>query len=230
MSALIRFEDVGKRYLLGADPFWALQALDLTIDSGSFVILCGPSGSGKSTLLNLAGLLDTPSQGRILLSDEQVNGLSPARRALLRNHRIGFIFQHFNLVPVLTALENCLLPLAIRGSARRESRQHALSLLDELGLAAHVHKRPDLLSGGQRQRVAIARALVTRPDLIIADEPTANLDSVTAQQIVDRMRMLNRESGVTFLMATHDESLSVGSATRKLRLKDGQIETDEVLS
>lgn len=230
MTALIRFKSAGKRYALGETEITALHNLELVIDAHSFVVLCGPSGSGKSTLLNMAGLLDAPSSGRILLDGTGTDGLRPGQLAEIRNRRIGFIFQHFNLVPVLSALENVMLPLQIGGAGRRKAMEQAAQMLASVGLAEHVHKRPDKLSGGQRQRVAIARALVTRPSLVIADEPTANLDSETASQIVTRMRELNREQHVTFLMATHDESLIAGNATRRLRLRDGRIVEDEVLS
>ncbi len=230
MTELIRFAQAGKRYRLGDTFMDALQDVDLGIDSESFVVLCGPSGSGKSTLLNLAGLLDEPTSGAIWMDGKPTAGMGHGQRADIRNRRIGFIFQHFNLVPVLTALENTMLPLQIGGASRREAAVEAERLLESVGLAEHRHKRPDLLSGGQRQRVAIARALVTRPSIIIADEPTANLDSTTAGQIVARMRELNQREHVTFLMATHDESLIQGNASRRLRMRDGRIVEDEVLS
>jgi putative ABC transport system ATP-binding protein len=230
MTELIRFERVARCYRLGNSETAALADLDLTIEAESFVVLCGPSGSGKSTLLNLAGLLDMPTHGEVWLDGMPTSRLADHRLAATRNRRIGFIFQHFNLVPVLSVLENTMLPLEIAGERRHHAARAAGDLLDALGLAEHRHKRPDRLSGGQRQRVAIARALVTQPSLVIADEPTANLDSATAQQIVDHMRALNRAQRVTFLMATHDEALIRGNATRVLRLRDGRVVADEVAS
>jgi putative ABC transport system ATP-binding protein len=230
MTELIRFDRVARRYRLGDSETVALDDLELSVEAESFVALCGPSGSGKSTLLNLAGLLDAPTRGEVWLDGEPTSRLDDRRLAATRNRRIGFIFQHFNLVPVLSVLENTMLPLEIAGERRGRAARAAAEMLDALGIAEQRHKRPDRLSGGQRQRVAIARALVTKPSLVIADEPTANLDSATAQQIVDHMRELNRAQRVTFLMATHDEALIGGNATRVLRLRDGRVVSDEVPS
>lgn len=219
---LIRTHEVCKTYRLGTVAVPALRNISLTIEAGEFTALWGPSGSGKSTLLNLLGLIDTPDAGQIFLNGKDTARLGDAARARLRNEGIGFIFQGFNLIPVLSAVENVMLPLTIRGSSRREARRAALARLEEVGLATCAGHRPDQLSGGQRQRVAIARALVTGPLLVIADEPTANLDAATGLAVIEQMKALNQALGVTFLFSTHDPRL-LGHLQRIVPLTDGAI-------
>ena len=226
-TTLLEFSRAGKRYGTTELPVWALRDLDLCITLGEFVAVCGPSGSGKSTLCNLAGLVDEPSSGRLHLQGRDVVGLSDKERSLLRNRHIGFVYQHFNLIPVLSALENVLLPLQIRGQMGATDRERGESLLAALGIDDLAARRPDELSGGQQQRVAIARALVADPDLVIADEPTANLDSANAAAIVTLMDELNRSRGTTFLFSTHDERI-LGRVRRRVYLRDGTVDRDEV--
>ena len=227
--ALIELAGVEKTYRLGQTEVRALRGVDLAVDEGEFVAVWGPSGSGKTSLLNLIGVIDEPTSGSVRIAGEDVAGLSENYKAELRNLRIGFIFQNFNLVPVLSALENVMLPLQIRGETSAKAKQEALRRLEEVELAEFVRHRPDKMSGGQRQRVAIARALVTDPDLIIADEPTANLDSETSHRIIELMRQLNDEEGTTFIFSTHDPRL-LDQVRRLVKLEDGQITGDEVPS
>jgi putative ABC transport system ATP-binding protein len=197
----------------------------MRIEEGEFLCVMGPSGSGKTSLLNLIGCLDKPSSGRVLIEGEDTRTLSRNRLADLRSQRIGFIFQSFNLISVLNVLENVEFPLLIRGGAwkSREALARVDHLVRAVGLEGQVRQRPDELSGGQRQRVAIARALVANPRIVLADEPTANLDSETAAGIIDLMRRLNAEEGVTFVFSTHDMGIA-RSASRIVRLRDGRIE------
>jgi len=220
--ALIETKDIKKDYLLGQTVVHALRGVNLTIDRGEFVAIWGPSGSGKTTLLNLIGAIDEPSSGQIFIEDQEVALLSDNRRTELRNGSIGFIFQGFNLIPVLSAVENVMLPLQIKGTSFSESRDRALSRLDEVGLSDFVRHRPDKMSGGQQQRVAIARALVANPSLVIADEPTANLDSDTSRSIIGLMRSLNEKEKTTFIFSTHDQRL-LDRVGRLVRLEDGRI-------
>ncbi|MEW6489804.1 MAG: ABC transporter ATP-binding protein [Thermodesulfobacteriota bacterium] len=224
--ALVSLRGVDKEYRLGETRVRALRGVDFEIAPGEFVAVWGPSGSGKTSLLNLIGVIDDPTAGTVTVAGEDTAGLSENRKAELRNRRIGFIFQNFNLVPVLSALENVMLPLQIRGAGTREAREQALERLAEVGLADFVSHRPDKMSGGQRQRVAIARALVTGPDLVIADEPTANLDSDTSHRIIELMRRLNDAEGTTFVFSTHDPRL-LDQVKRLVRLEDGKIVGEE---
>ena len=219
---LIETKDIKKDYLLGETVVHALRGVDLTIDRGEFVAIWGPSGSGKTTLLNLIGAIDEPSSGQLLIEDQDVARLSDNRRTELRNESIGFIFQGFNLIAVLSALENVMLPLQIQGKSFSVAKDRALSRLNELGLSDFVRHRPDKMSGGQQQRVAIARALVTNPSLVIADEPTANLDSDTSRSIIGLMRSLNEKEKTTFIFSTHDQRL-LDRVGRLVRLEDGRI-------
>jgi putative ABC transport system ATP-binding protein len=191
--ALIEMKEIRKDYFLGETVVHALRGIDLEIEQREFVAIWGPSGSGKTTLLNLIGAIDDPSSGHLGIAGRDVRSLSDNERSELRNENIGFIFQGFNLVPVLSALENVMLPLQIKGAPPAESRDKALLRLNQLGLSDFIHHRPAKMSGGQQQRVAIARALVNNPSLVIADEPTANLDSETARIIIQLMRGLNEE-------------------------------------
>jgi putative ABC transport system ATP-binding protein len=220
--SLIEMRDIKKDYLMGETSVHALRGVDLSIDKGEFIAIWGPSGSGKTTLLNLIGAIDEPSSGQLFVEGQEVVQLSDNMRAELRNRAIGFIFQGFNLIPVLSALENVMLPLQIKGTSSSEARDSALSRLDEVDLSAFVHHRPDKLSGGQQQRVAIARALVTEPFLVIADEPTANLDSDTSRKIIGIMRDLNERKKTTFIFSTHDQRL-LDKVERLIRLEDGKI-------
>jgi putative ABC transport system ATP-binding protein len=222
---LVGIRDVYKQYQLGETRVSAVRGINLDIEKGEFAAIWGPSGSGKTSLLNLIGLLDSPSSGRILIAGKDVTNASDDALAEMRNRFIGFVFQNFNLVSVLTALENVQLPLQIRGVDTRQARDAAASLLDQVGLGRQCNARPDQMSGGQRQRVAIARALVTNPAIVLADEPTANLDSKTGQQIVDLMHQLNQRSRVTFLFATHDSRL-LANVNRHICLADGKIVDD----
>lgn len=212
-----------KTYHLGESVIQALKGIDLSIGKGEFVAVWGPSGSGKTTLLNLIGAIDEPSGGKLYFKGREIASLSDDKRTELRNRDIGFIFQGFNLIPVLSALENVMLPLQINGTPFKKAKQRALSRLSEVGLSNFVAHRPDKLSGGQQQRVAIARALVTDPSLIIADEPTANLDSDTSYKIISIMRDLNRKEGTTFIFSTHDQRL-LDKVGRLVRLEDGVIQ------
>ncbi len=219
---LIEMTDIKKDYHLGETVVHALKGIDLNIDKGEFVAVWGPSGSGKTTLLNLVGAIDEPSTGKLIVEGQEVALLSDNRRTDLRNSSIGFIFQGFNLIPVLSALENVMLPLEIKGTSLSEARSKALKRLDEVGLSDFVSHRPDKMSGGQQQRVAIARALVTGPSIVIADEPTANLDSDTSRSIIGLMRNLNEKEKTTFVFSTHDQRL-LDQVKRLIRLEDGKI-------
>jgi putative ABC transport system ATP-binding protein len=221
---MIRFEHIHKSYTLGKTRFTAIDDLCLEIGAGEFVALAGPSGSGKTTLLNLAGCLDKPDRGRIWIDGEDVTGVSLPALAEKRRSRLGFVFQTFNLVPVLTAFENVEYPLLLGGVPRLARKALVRDWLRRVGLAAQAGQRPDQLSGGQRQRVAIARAMVACLAVVIADEPTANLDSVTTVSILDLLEQINRETAATFLVATHDP-LVMERATRTVLMRDGRIVT-----
>jgi putative ABC transport system ATP-binding protein len=221
----IEVEAAEKIYRLGDTEIHALRGVTLSLGEREFVAVWGPSGSGKSTLCHLLGVIDHPTRGRIVFDGEDVAALPDNRKSELRNHKVGFVFQSFNLVPVLSAVENVMLPLEMQGISQRQARQRAEEMLDRVGLAGSMNHWPKKLSGGQRQRVAIARGLVTHPRVIIADEPTANLDSQNAQNIIDLMRELNRSSGTSFIFSTHDERL-MAHVDRKIHLQDGLITED----
>ena len=222
-SPLIRIENVSKQYRLGQQWVPALTDVTLAIEDGVFLAIAGPSGSGKSTLLNLIGCIDTPTQGRILIDGHDVSGRTPDQLADLRARTIGFVFQTFNLLPVLSAEENVQYPLLQFHEIRRDERHdRAAAMLALVGLGAHAKHRPNELSGGQRQRVAIARALVTRPRIILADEPTANLDSKTGDGILDLMKEINRLHNTTFVFSTHDKKV-IAKADRLVRIEDGRV-------
>jgi len=220
-------EEVHKTYYLGETQIEALCGIDLTIEKGEFVAVWGPSGSGKSTLCNLIGMVDSPNSGNILFQGQEIILLSDEERTELRNKSIGFIFQTFNLMPVLSALENVMLPLQIRGVPSKIVREKAMNILDELGIVDYIAHRPHKLSGGQQRRVAIARALITEPALVIADEPTANLDSDNARKIIDLMRKINSLKGTIFLFSTHDQRL-LDRVHRQIQLEDGVIVDDKL--
>jgi putative ABC transport system ATP-binding protein len=223
---MIRFEHIHKSYTLGRTRLTAIDDLSLEVGKGEFVALAGPSGSGKTTLLNLAGCLDKPDCGRIWLDGEEVSRTPLPALAGTRRTRLGFVFQTFNLLPVLTAFENVEYPLMLVGMAKRERQLQAAAWLDRVGLAPHAGQKPDQLSGGQRQRVAIARAMVTSPSVVIADEPTANLDSTTTASVLNLLEQINRETAATFLIATHDP-LVIDRAARTVHMRDGNIVTVE---
>lgn len=220
---VIELHAVHKTYRLGEHVIPALQGIDLSVQRGELLALTGPSGSGKSTILNLCGLIDTPDSGDIVLGGRKVDGLDEVQRTLLRRDALGFVFQNFNLVPVMTVAENVDYPLFIVGVPLSERRERVAAQLQAVGLQDHARHRPDALSGGQRQRVAIARALVKRPRLVIADEPTASLDSHTANQVLDLMRELGHADGAAFVIATHDSRLT-GRCDRVLALLDGRLQ------
>lgn len=222
-APVVCLHGVRKTYRLGAHVIPALQGVDLLVQRGELLALTGPSGSGKSTLLNLCGLIDTPDAGEIMLGGTAVQGLDEQARTLLRRDALGFVFQSFNLVPVMTVAENVDYPLFLAGVPAAERRDRVAQQLAAVGLQAHAHHRPDALSGGQRQRVAIARALVKRPRLVIADEPTASLDSHTADQVLDLMRARGQAEGAAFVIATHDGRLT-RRCDRVVALLDGRIQ------
>jgi putative ABC transport system ATP-binding protein len=219
---ILEFHNVKKDYHLGETIVHALQGVDLTVQQGEFTAILGASGSGKTTLLNLAGAIDDPTCGTVFINGQNISGLSDNQKAELRNKTIGYIFQMFNLISVLSALENVMLSLQIRGGRLSTIREEAAQRLDDVGLADHMHHRPDKLSGGQRQRVAIARALITKPLLVFADEPTANLDHGTATSIIELMREMNEKENVTFVFSTHDQRL-IDMVKRVVRIEDGKI-------
>ena len=228
-APLVAAADVHRDYRLGAAIVPAIRGVSVAIGEREFVALQGPSGSGKTTLLNLLGLLDRPDQGSVRVGRQDAGSLSENARSDLRRDRFGFVFQTFNLIPVLTAQENIAYPMALAGVSDGERRGRVEELLRSVGLAGKGGVRPDLLSGGQRQRVAIARALANRPSVVFADEPTANLDSATADEILDLMRGLSESSGVAFLFATHDPRV-VARARRVITLHDGRIESDRSIA
>lgn len=226
--ALVEMQAVSRHYRLGAIAVAALNNIDLTVERGEFVAVWGPSGSGKSTLCHLLGGIDVPTSGTVLVNGRNMALMSDDERSEHRNRSVGFIFQQFNLVPVLSAVENVMMPLTLRGENTARARARALALLDELGIAEFGSQRPDQLSGGQRQRVAVARALITDPPLVIADEPTANLDSENATMLVNLMRTLHESNDVSFVFSTHDRRL-LERVDRRIRLHDGRITEDEVI-
>jgi putative ABC transport system ATP-binding protein len=220
---VVRVEDVSKDYRLGTQKVQALRGISLTVEPGVFLAIAGPSGSGKTTLLNLIGCIDTPTSGRIFVNGADVSGQTPDQLADLRARTIGFIFQSFNLLPVLSAAENVEYPLLQRNDVSREERaKRTRRFLKMVGLADFAHHRPGQLSGGQRQRVAIARALAVEPQIVLADEPTANLDHATGKEILALMKKINRRLGTTFVFSTHDRRV-MAMADRLVRMEDGAI-------
>jgi putative ABC transport system ATP-binding protein len=222
---LIEVIDLEKDYVTGAGVFRALRGVSLCIGAGEFVAIMGASGSGKSTFMNLLGCLDRPTRGRYRLHGEDVGALSSDRLAALRNREIGFVFQGFNLLSRLTALDNVALPLMYAGMGRTERRERAQAMLARVGLGERAHHTPLQLSGGQQQRVAIARALATRPRIIFADEPTGNLDSETSHRVMDFFSQLNREEGITLVLVTHETDIA-NYARRRIRFQDGRVVED----
>ncbi len=221
---IVELKAVHRSYKLGETHVHALRGVDLSVMEGDFTALIGASGSGKSTLLNMVGTIDTPDKGDVIVDGRNVGHLSENEKSLLRNEKIGFVFQSFNLVPVLSILENVELPLLVQNNLSKEERKkRAQEVLKDVGLETYGEHRPDQLSGGQRQRVAIARALVTYPKLVLADEPTANLDSKTTNSIIDLLLELNQKKKVTFLFCSHDEKL-VKRVSKVIHIQDGLIQ------
>ncbi len=220
--ALYSVRDLRKSYRVGDVQTHALRGVELDVERGEFTAIAGPSGSGKSTLLHLMGALDHPDGGEVVLAGDRIDRLGRREAARLRLAHLGFVFQAYNLIPVLSALENAAFVLELRGVARKEREERARKALDALGMSGFENRMPNQLSGGQQQRVAVARALAADPDIILADEPTANLDSTTGHQLIELMRELNEERGVTFVFSTHDQRL-LDHVRRIVRLEDGRV-------
>ena len=224
---IITVENVSRLYLQGKVEVAALRSLSLQVSSGEFTAICGPSGSGKTTLLNLIGALDHPTSGRVIIEGQDLTSLNRQELSVLRRDRIGFVFQSYNLIPVLTAYENAELVLSVQGVSLSERKEKVMTLLKAVGLEGLEDRRPSELSGGQQQRVAIARALASDPAVILADEPTANVDSETAVLLLNLMQELNQSHQATFVFSTHDPRV-MERARRLVHMVDGQIESDEL--
>jgi putative ABC transport system ATP-binding protein len=226
--SVVDLVDVKKNYMLGETRVEALRGVSLQIDRGEFLAIAGPSGAGKSTILNMIGCIDTPSEGKVLIDGQEVEELNDTELTRIRLNKIGFIFQSFNLIAVLNVYENIEFPLLLqRSPSKREREQAVRRVIEEVGLADRIHNKPSELSGGQRQRVAIARALVTRPLIVLADEPTANLDSETGHRIVDLMRQINETEKTTFIFSTHDSHI-MEHARRVVSIRDGRFTGEEL--
>ena len=223
---IIQVKNASKSYPIAGKEFMALKQINLSLNKGEFAGIVGPSGSGKTTLLNIIGSLDKPTQGDAFVLNKDIKALSHKDAASLRNYHIGFIFQVFNLLPVYTVFENVEFALLLQNNTANERKEAVMRALNWVGLTNHAYKRPDKLSGGESQRVAIARAMVKTPKIVLADEPTANLDSENAHEILKTMKKLNHELGTTFLFSTHDEKV-MGYLDRIIHLRDGKIEKDE---
>lgn len=225
--SFVKTENISKIYVQSKTvQTQALNNINLNIEQGEFVVISGPSGSGKTTLLNIIGGLDAPTNGKVFLHEHELTDLKEKELALVRRDHIGFIFQAYNLIPVLTALENIEYIMVLQGVAEKERREKATRIAEQLEIAHLLNKRPNEMSGGQQQRVAIARSLVSSPDLILADEPTANLDSKTGEKLLELMRKINEEQKMTFVFSTHDKMI-MDKAKRRIVLKDGQIINDQ---
>jgi putative ABC transport system ATP-binding protein len=220
-----KLSDVTRVYKIGEVETRALNGVSLSIQSGEFTSLVGPSGSGKTTLLQLIGCLDQPTSGKVVINGKETTNLNRNQRADLRKETIGFVFQFFALIPTLTAYENVEMPLLLNGKSPAERKQRVMELLEAVDVTNRAHHRPDQLSGGQQQRIAVARALATDPKLILADEPTANLDSENGKQVMDLMKKLNKDTGVTFVFATHDSRV-ISYAERVVTMEDGLVVKD----
>jgi putative ABC transport system ATP-binding protein len=222
---LIRTENLAKVYQDHTVPVYALRGVTFSVGQGEFLAIAGPSGSGKTTLLNMIGALDSPSSGTVFIGQDNLREKNKQSLATLRLQKIGFIFQAYNLIPVLTAMENIEFKLMLLGFSQKDRKERALKLMRELGIAELADKRPNEMSGGQQQRVAVARAIVNLPQIVLADEPTANLDSVTAHSLLDMMLAMNQEKGITFVFSSHDRQV-LDHARRVVLLRDGQIVQD----
>lgn len=225
--SIIRVENVSKIYKTNNISFPALNDISFSVEAGEFLSIAGPSGSGKTTVLNIVGCLDVPTRGEVFLDEKQISAKKSTELANIRRHNIGFVFQTFNLIPILTAFENVEFPLILKGDMSHRERQSLVEeILTEVGLKDYLNRKPSEMSGGQQQRVAVARALVKKPQLILADEPTANLDSKTGKEILELMLQLNQKTNSTFIFSTHDKMV-MDFARRLIKLKDGKIESDE---
>ncbi len=227
MNPIVELRDLHKHYQQGELEVKAVDNVSLAIEKGDFAALCGPSGSGKTSILNLIGGLDSVTSGKVILEGTDLSALKNGELAEIRKNRIGFVFQAYNLIPVMTAYENAAFVLDLQGVDPAVSRAQVMKTLADVGLTGLEDRRPDQMSGGQQQRVAIARAIVTQPAIVLADEPTANVDSKTAESLLDLMETLNREQGVTFLFSTHDQHV-MDRAKRIIHILDGQVESDEL--
>ena len=225
--ALVEVKELVKTYTDNGVPVQALRGVSLEVDSGEFTAIAGPSGSGKTTLLNLIGGLDAPSGGGVTVAGNDLGMMKKGQLADFRLHNVGFIFQAYNLIPVLSALENVEFVMLLQGVEAAARRKRAQAILDEMGIGEFAHRRPNELSGGQQQRVAVARAIVAEPKLVLADEPTANLDSKTGERLLELMCQMNESKGVTFIFSTHDRMVMEHSR-RLVQLRDGQVVSDEV--
>ncbi len=225
---VIRLKGVHKTYSDNGVPVHALRGIDLSISQGEFVVTAGQSGSGKTTLLNIMGALDKPTKGSVFLENEDVSLKSRDAVAAIRLKKLGFVFQAYNLIPVLTAMENIEFTMMLRGMEEKQRRERAMEVMRELDIEMLADKRPNEMSGGQQQRVAVARAVVNNPSIILADEPTANLDSETGSNLLDMMQRMNQEHGLTFVFSSHDDKV-IERARRLIILRDGVIEKDDIL-
>ena len=224
--SIVEVKDLHRTYKQGKLEVHALRGIDLQIEPGEFTVLMGPSGSGKTTLLNQIGGLDEPDSGSVLVEGKELAGMRKGALAKLRLNRLGFVFQAYNLIPVLSAYENAEFVLLMQGVGKAERKQRVMQVLKDVGLEGMEHRRPNELSGGQQQRVAVARAIAGEPALVLADEPTANLDSATGYELIDTMRKLNEEKGITFVFATHDPKV-MDRARRIVTLVDGKVAKEE---
>jgi len=229
MKTIVEVKNLVKKFPIGTGFFTALKSVNLIFSEGEFAGLVGPSGSGKTTLLNIIGSLDIPSEGEVVVLSKSVGKLTPREAATLRKENLGFIFQNYNLLPVYTVFENVEFPLLLLNMSADERKQRVMETLEWLGLTDKVKSRPSQLSGGECQRVAIARAMVKRPSLVLADEPTANLDSVNSHNILKTMEKLNTELNTSFIFATHDEKV-IGYLKRIIRLQDGKVVEDKLIT
>lgn len=227
--SIIQISDLHKVYDETKVPVYALNGVNLSIEEGEFTAIVGPSGSGKTTLLNMIGGLDNPSSGSVLIGGTEVGSLKPRKLIDFRLHNIGFVFQAYNLIPVLTAIENVAFIMQLQGQPKDKRHQRAKELLEAVGIADKADQRPGSLSGGQQQRVAVARALASEPKFILADEPTANLDSTSTRELLDIMQKMNEESNITFLFSTHDQRV-MDKARRIITIDDGKVSSDESIS
>ncbi len=226
MSKIIRTTELKKYYHQGEVTVKALRGIDLEIGTGEFTAICGPSGSGKTTLLNLVGALDTPTHGSVFVAGRDLSSMSASKRADMRLRQVGFVFQAYNLIPVLSAYENAEYTMLLQGVPAAERKRRLAMVFEKVGLGGYEKRRPSELSGGQQQRVAVARAVVAKPSLVLADEPTANLDSESGSALLDMMKDLNEQDGVTFVFSTHDHMV-MERAKRLITLKDGRIVEDD---
>ena len=222
-DTIIRTENVKKRYVTGEEVLWALKGIDLDIRRGEFISIMGPSGSGKSTFFNQIGALDVPTEGRVLFEGQSVFDMSERQQAWFRCNRIGYIFQTFNLIQVMTALQNVTLPMVFQGTGKEEAARRGTAILERVGLGHRIHHKPFELSGGQQQRVAVARALANTPSVVLADEPTGNLDTQTGTEIIELLKQLNDENGVTVVCSTHDPKM-LRRSDRNCWMLDGRLD------